>query len=125
MIVVAVTSAKLVQPPRYTWSVGYTTAEVPFDEDIGEYPAKLIDVMERACPSRAAYGANEIEVTAKMFPTKNEAYPRLTVDWMAQKTFFANAPFIRIIDESSPVIKVVVVWNIHTAPVTLRALSVK
>jgi hypothetical protein len=37
----------------------------------------------------------------------------LTVDPTAQNTSFDNAPFVSIIDESVPVMSVVVVWNIH------------
>jgi hypothetical protein len=46
-------------------------------------------------------------------PSTNAEYPMLTVDPTAQNTFFDNAPFVSIIDESVPVMSVVVVWNIH------------
>ena len=46
-------------------------------------------------------------------PTTNAEYPILTVDPTAQNTFFDSAPLVSIIDESVPVMTVVVVWNIH------------
>ena len=43
------------------------------------------------------------------FPTKNDAYPRLTDVPTAQWTFLDNAPFFNIMEESSPVVSVVAV----------------
>ena len=60
-----------------------------------------------------------------MFPTKNEEYPTLVLDPTDQYTFLDKAPFLRIMDESSPIVSVVDVWNIHTGFVPLRPSNTK
>ena len=48
----------------------------------------------------------------------------LALDPTAQYTLADNAPFFNIMEESDPVVSVVDVCNIHTAPVTFSASNV-
>ena len=86
---------------------GYITDDVPFGSPDNEYPAYDTAACDNARPSSIAYDANEIDEYDSMFPTKNEEYPILVLDPTDQYTFLDNAPFLRIMDESSPIVSVV------------------
>ena len=105
--------------------LGYTTIDIPFGRPNDAYPLTPTAPRDSARPSNVEYDPNDIDEYVIMLPTKNVAYPVLTLDPTAQYTFFDNAPFFRMTEESSPVLKVVVVWNIHIDVEILRPSRVK
>ena len=82
-------------------------------------PSNVTDPNARARPSSVADAPIVIDDADKILPPKELPDPIFVFEPTIQNTFDADAPFLNLIDERDPIVKLPLIWMTHVTPDTL------